>query len=343
MRSALNENFAEARSQGKAFVAWRSPGKQAEHLASYPVPVNLHNFENPGEGFLFCPFDDKRHKAWFLGKGSVPHTISPEKAGLPAATSHSRYTGIIREAISLFSRSFNKVVLARIKGRPVPPGFDPLTFFEKLCAGYGDAFVYFISLPSAGIWLGATPELLLNWDQQELKTVSLAGTRWGADQVFGNKEKVEQEIVTDYLTRLISNHGGQNLHISKQKLVKSGHLEHLFNEISFQAEGGDNAGLAFRLLEWIHPTPAVCGNPRESALEFISSREDFDRGYYSGFLGPLNEGSGSMYVNLRCMQVFGDQVVLYAGAGITSDSDPQKEWEETENKMQVLESLLQLS
>jgi isochorismate synthase len=91
------------------------------------------------------------------------------------------------------------------------------------------------------------------------------------------------------------------------------------------------------MLQLLHPTSAVCGMPKEPALQFILDNEKHSRAFYSGFLGPVNVASEThIFVNLRCMQIYTDKAVLYAGAGITADSDPQKEWEETELKCLTL-------
>jgi isochorismate synthase len=95
------------------------------------------------------------------------------------------------------------------------------------------------------------------------------------------------------------------------------------------------------MLKLLHPTSAVCGMPLEPSLKFLSEHEGYDREFYSGFLGPLNyQGESSIFVNLRCLQVLEHTVRFYAGAGVTIDSNPSKEMEETEMKMMNLLTLL---
>lgn len=91
------------------------------------------------------------------------------------------------------------------------------------------------------------------------------------------------------------------------------------------------------MLELLHPTSAVCGMPKNKTKEFIVAKEQYDRELYSGYLGPVNMNNRTnIFVNLRCMQVQENFAILYAGAGITGDSDPEKEWRETEIKMDTL-------
>ncbi|MCK5278956.1 MAG: chorismate-binding protein, partial [Cyclobacteriaceae bacterium] len=95
------------------------------------------------------------------------------------------------------------------------------------------------------------------------------------------------------------------------------------------------------MLELLHPTSAVCGMPKEPAKSFIIENEGFDREYFSGFLGPVNvQGETNIFVNLRCMKLMKHHAKLFAGAGIISNSNPEKEWNETEIKMQTLLKVL---
>jgi isochorismate synthase len=91
------------------------------------------------------------------------------------------------------------------------------------------------------------------------------------------------------------------------------------------------------MLQLLHPTAAVCGMPLEPSLEFLKENEGYDREFYSGYLGPVNINNHThLFVNLRCMKLLDNQGLLYAGAGVTFDSLPEKEWEETEIKFKTL-------
>ena len=96
------------------------------------------------------------------------------------------------------------------------------------------------------------------------------------------------------------------------------------------------------MLKLLHPTSAVCGTPRDAAFAFIQQHETHDRELYSGFLGPVNiDGDGKgpatgIFVHIRCMKLEGKLATLYAGAGLTEDSEPEREWLETDMKCQTL-------
>ena len=94
----------------------------------------------------------------------------------------------------------------------------------------------------------------------------------------------------------------------------AGALSHLKTDFQFSLK--DNKGLG-DLLKVLHPTPAVCGLPKEEAYRFILQNEGYDRRYYSGFIGWLDpEGRTDIYVNLRCMHIEDEQLTLYAGGGL---------------------------
>jgi isochorismate synthase len=91
------------------------------------------------------------------------------------------------------------------------------------------------------------------------------------------------------------------------------------------------------MLQLLHPTSAVCGMPLEAALPFLSAQEGYEREFYTGYLGPVNvENNINLFVNLRCMKLTDGMAWLYAGAGVTADSDPELEFRETEMKLRTL-------
>ena len=94
------------------------------------------------------------------------------------------------------------------------------------------------------------------------------------------------------------------------------------------------------VLNAIHPTPAVGGNPLNASLDLIRNLEAHKRSFYCGYLGLEQSDQSSYFVNLRCMQVHSDGCTLYAGGGITAESDPEKEWEETTAKLAVVGKIL---
>lgn len=231
--------------------------------------------------------------------------------------------------------SFTKVVLSRQKEIAFNSS-KTIETFAALCKKYPAAFVH-LSSTSFGTWMGATPELLYSKKNGQGKTVSLAGTKKKEEEGWGEKEVEEQDIVTRFILSGLKPFV-KNIRLSKQNTVQIGPIAHIKKEIVFEHEGNDKD-----IIEMLHPTPAVCGMPKEHSREFILENEAYDRKLYTGFIGPMESTNAcSLFVNLRCMQVFENKAHLYLGAGITKDSEAEAEFEETENKSKVLLSVLGL-
>ena len=255
---------------------------------------------------------------------------------------------------ALHAGSCEKIVLSRTMEFSLPSDFSAGALFGDACETYPDAFVYLCHTPLTGTWFGSSPELLLSGEKDNWQTVALAGTRrikdsesgWDAktdgksNQGWDAKNIREQHVVTAYIEKQlrIKNLIGS---ISEPYTIRAGQLIHIKTDFRFQMPEQGRVG---DLLDFLHPTPAVCGYPKTEACRLILAHEGYDRAYYSGFTGPLNqEGKTDLYVNLRCASMHGENVVLYAGGGLMPDSELKSEWEETEVKLQTLLSLIQVS
>ena len=196
---------------------------------------------------------------------------------------------------------------------------------------YPSAFCYLFYHPQVGTWLAATPETLLYHHQGEFRTMALAGTKVG-DKEWQPKELEEQQIVTDTIVSQLQPYT-TTLKVTDPHTVCAGSVQHLCTEIS----GTLPTDKVNEVIQRLHPTPAVCGYPTDKARTFIIEHEPYDREYYTGYCG-LIEGTkmAALYVNLRCMQIDSQHTYLYVGGGITKDSIPQKEYEETQNKAQTM-------
>ena len=129
----------------------------------------------------------------------------------------------------------------------------------------------------------------------------------------------------------------KNFSVSDTYTIKAGSLLHLKADIKGEIEEFELKNL----LNTLHPTPAVCGLPRASAKSFILSNENYDRTFYTGFLGEININSETeLFVNLRCVEIDGALANIYVGGGITQDSVPEKEWLETCHKTNTIKSIL---
>ena len=225
--------------------------------------------------------------------------------------------------------AFSKCVAARKIKLEKPANFNIGTSFTNLLSTYSGAFRY-LANSVYGLWMGATPELLLQQDNQQFSTVALAGTKT-SNRAWTAKEKDEQEIVTQYILNTLKSNGVKDINRSETYTFKAGHLQHLKTDINFKFEK--------LLVEKLHPTPAVCGLPLENAKNFILKSEQNNRSLYSGFLG-LEDNNAKYFVNLRCLQIFDSHIDIHVGAGITLNSIPTEEWLETEAKSKVMKKIL---
>jgi len=250
------------------------------------------------------------------------------------------YCQLVRKAIgSIKQGQHKKIVLSRVVEVGVGNDFFPLALFNQLCGAYPTAFVSLVAIPGVGTWIGATPELLLNLENDELVTVALAGTRPAGPESLGwtEKEIVEQSIVSDFIRSAFQATGVSDFVEGKTKTTQIGNLLHLQTKFRVQGVSGRKTGTVEKFLKNIHPTPAICGVPQKSSCDFITSQEFHDRQFYAGFLGPINiRNQSRLFVNLRCLQMLEKSALVYAGGGITIDSEPENEWEETELKLEAL-------
>ena len=254
-----------------------------------------------------------------------------------AARDHESDVNAALEAIQ--NGSLEKVVISCIKH--VPRTSIPLeTIFDRLTERYSNAFVYVIHHPLYGIWMGATPELLLHKHEDTFRTVSLAGTQPFSDAhdlSWSDKLRYEQQVVTDFILDKISMCAASQVERNGPYTAQAGPLAHLKTDIRFHSDHSSEA-----IIHELQPTPAVCGLPRERALAFILDHANFDRRLYAGRIGlHLPTGDEIHFVNLRCMQVFDDHFELHVGGGIVASSYAADEWQETEIKANVLRNLLQ--
>lgn len=213
-------------------------------------------------------------------------------------------------------------------------------YFVQACHNRPNSYVAFWWTPLTGAWLVATPEPLLEQDGTAWRTVALAGTMpWTGQDAdnWNEKNREEQAIVRRFITSQLEGLAN-GLDISPTHTLHTGNIQHLCTDFRFGIDSPDDLR---RLLLRLHPTPAVCGLPREASRQAILHDETTSRHYYAGFSGPLElQGETHLYVSLRCMQFTASQATLYAGGGLMPESDETEEWEETQRKMLTMWQLL---
>lgn len=352
------------------FVVYRKPRENILNVLLQPND-GLHEISDFTEkGFVFAPFKNKGVSILIPCKDS--EFISVQQKELPTVeasknheftneTDKKLHVNLVEKAIDIIKKGvFKKVVLSRKETVAVHEK-NPIELFKQLLAHYKSSFNYCWYHPKIGLWLGATPETLIKIEGNQFSIMALAGTQvynGTMDVVWQEKEVQEQKIVTDFIIDNLKP-SVESLHISETETVKAGSLLHLKTMISARLK--PNASLA-DVINVIHPTPAVCGMPKDTARQFILDNEHYEREYYTGFLGELNfetskaprsgsrnvenrayaitKKSTQLYVNLRCMQLENGNAHIYIGGGVTAHSNPESEWEETVSKSLIIKNIL---
>ncbi|MBA0883995.1 isochorismate synthase [Flavobacterium undicola] len=336
------------------FVIYKKPYK-TEVRGFFQKNDHLYFAEALDEtGFVFAPFDGNQmilipknqSVIWESDVTSFGENHLESLNQSENQQEKERFEHLIQKAIEAIEKgTFNKVVLSRKEILEVP-NFDLVTVFTRLIQRFPTVFCYCWYHPKIGLWMGATPERLLKASRKKFCTMALAGTQnfnGTTDIVWGAKEIEEQQFVTDFILENLKGLTSE-VAISSPYTVQAGNVLHIKTDI----EGVINKTSKLnQVVSVLHPTPAVCGLPKETAKGFILGNEGYDREYYTGFLGELNKKGfaekkqkSDLFVNLRCMQIKEKQAHLYMGCGVTKESIPEKEWNESVNKSMTMKSVL---
>lgn len=315
------------------------------------------------KGFVMMPYDLESGHEILLSPlptsprgGEAYHCDKLEKISMHSShrtlseevvTKDSSPWGGWEGAFSLFMSAlqqgrFAKLVLSRMSEIEWEGNEDELkAAFYRACAMYPRMMIYLAFIPGEGAWMGCTPEILLSGTGNHYRTMALAGTMSVPDTVpvkeivWSDKNRREQEIVADYIRESVSPY----VNILEEEgpyTSRAGQLVHLKTEFHLAPKAG-STNIAHQLIKTLHPTPAVCGLPTKEAQKFIRENEGYDRSYYSGVVGMLDEDAETnLFVNLRCAHFNNGKLRLYAGGGILKDSEVQSEWNETNWKMKTI-------
>lgn len=273
------------------------------------------------------------------------NTFFSKESSEKSSSDKRSYEKLVEKGIeAIEAGTFEKIVPSRSKRVDLPESFDVIETFQKLCDSYPNAMISFISIPNVGTWMGASPELLIQVENKNIfRTVALAGTKvfdLGTNiknVAWTQKEIEEQALVCRYIINNFKKIRLREYDEQGPKTIIAGNVMHLKTTFEVDMKETNYPQLGSVMLQLLHPTSAVCGMPLEESIEFLKANEGYDREFYSGYLGPVNiHNTLCLFVNLRCMQLTGDQAILYAGAGVTADSIPESEWEETEIKLNTL-------
>ncbi|MGR5531274.1 isochorismate synthase [Vibrio alfacsensis] len=275
--------------------------------------------------------------------------VSSHIRSIEHTPSEPQWRELVNKVLSgIASDDFKKVVLARKSFIYLD---SPLSAAQLLKASYlsnHHSFHFLFSLDSKHSFMGSTPERLYLRVGHELHTEALAGTIGRGDNATQDMELANwlstdtknlnenQYVVDDIIERLLPY--SESVEVDQEaSLVRLRKVQHLKRHIHAHLQSGING---VQLLSALQPTAAVAGLPRKESMQFILDNEPFARGWYAGSMGYISHERAEFCVAIRSALVLGDQVQLFAGAGIVPGSVAEHEWVELDKKMSTLLSLI---
>lgn len=286
-----------------------------------------------------------------LGFSSVVvDEISSRIVNRTYAPDFSGWASMIGQALDAISHKvFEKVVLARRTTLQLDTPVTPAQMMKASRANNSNSFHFMMALDAQHCFIGSTPERLFQRHEHALQTEALAGTigrgktareddELASWLMNDNKNGYENQLVVDDIVSRL-NSCSHSLHVAHQpELVRLRKVQHIKRHI--EAELNPQV-FNTELLHNLQPTAAIAGLPREKAMEFISEHEPFSRGWYSGAVGYLSRQHSEFCVAIRSALIAGEELHLFAGAGIVPGSDPSSEWKELNRKTSTLCSLFE--
>jgi isochorismate synthase len=337
---SLAERIDELVARNVVFAAFRIPGERPR--AFIQSGQTLHPAHNGRTAWWVAPFGPDPvnvqailpdHDVWLDDAlPALPEAVPPPFRDARPGLDRSGYADAVLQAVEQIRNGMlEKVVLARTM-----PGLVDIRHWGALFALASErlpqACVALVRTREHGSWLGASPERLLSSIGGRLEVDALAGTMPGLEapqaSSWGAKERAEQLWVTRMVEHTMRQLGVHALEVEGPVVRSAGPVAHLHTVVRGSASGIDVRELALAL----HPTPAVGGIPRAEALRAIAACEPRQRNLYAGFWGLHTPRRTALYVNIRCMELFPHHALLHVGAGITKDSDPERECQEVERK-----------
>ena len=343
MKNWMNLEFGI--NERRSFVVFRNPGEELVHFLLLGKPSDeatdscfaVSGFSDSAP--IFYPVEQRSDikSDDFINGHTIDFKFTYERLEEINGTEPITYHKLVRKAIDeIRANRLTKVVAAQQQFDP-ESGPEPMALLRVLMND-DQAFVYFFHDPVRGSWAGASPEFLLKKRGNQMSCMALAGTRLTEErQTWTEKERREQQIVEDYLTTTLKANGVKKVKPSPPQTFSTGPLEHICSTVSGLIESKNWTAI----IDQLHPTPALCGFPKLEAKKFIEENEALPRELYGGYLGEVSESSADLFVNIRCIRLGINGIRFFAGAGINSGSDPEKEWRETESKMGVMMAVLE--
>lgn len=247
------------------------------------------------------------------------------------------------------SGRLQKQVVAHALEVDRPSNFERMVALPQLRAQYPDCHIFSFSGADNTHFIGASPERLLSIRHGRLVVDALAGSAprgrtVAEDLAIGQKlrntqkEQREHQLVLDFIVERLKREGLAPRYSTPPGLLRLSNIQHLHTPIYTDIS---ERVVPLSLVEALHPTPAMAGVPTAAACDLIRQTENSDRGLYAAPLGWVDlHGNSEFIVGIRSALIRDNQARLYTGAGIVAGSDPEKELEEIQLKLQALANAL---
>jgi menaquinone-specific isochorismate synthase len=263
-----------------------------------------------------------------------------------AESERGGWDAAVRNALAAIEEGrVSKVVLARTLDVTTERRLDPIEVVRHLWTGNPGSHVFYFEPEDGCALLGAAPETVTTVSGGRFHATAVAGTvprgetaneqeRFAEQLLASRKEGVEHRIALDDMVARLGPLAYEIHAQAEPHVLTLARLQHLETEIRARLPEGTSA---LTVLDALHPTPAVCGLPRDAAFDFLEEEEPFERGWYAGPVGWFDlDGNGVFVPALRCAVVRDLRWRLFAGAGIVEGSDPGLEWDETSIKFEPM-------
>ncbi len=331
--------------RGVSFAAYSLPGY---HDLNFIVDDNISPVVSSRK-FIITTWSG--NKLEIIDRGNDTHSVvecsdfRPMTGQKRTTTSWEDYKAGIEKVTGLLKSTAGKVVISRRKILTCPSlGYSLIAkCIMEMFATYGNAFRAVYYTPATGAWCVCSPELLINVDKKtgEMNTVALAGTRQaGTAGMWDDKNRQEHNYVVRYICNVMKSLGiTPDAHASET--LTTGNIEHILTRISGNVNCRSEGVGIEDIVSALHPTPAICGYPREWAKKIIEEVERHDRECYGGYIAIDDDMRLLAHVNLRCFAFEPGCCRFWGGGGIMSESSPVTEWNEAFLKIDASLSFFQ--
>lgn len=321
---------------------------------SGPVAFGAFTFDPASDGSaLIVPsvvVGRRGGRAWRTNIGLEPPIDSDEAAEDdrirywgPSASEVAWLDAVATAERAVRSGGLDKVVLARDLRVWSKTPLSPRRLLGRLAERFPECYSFSVD----GL-VGATPELLASVTDRSVESLVLAGSmgrgsdddedeRLGRSLLDSAKNRREHEVSVGDVSSVLGNLCGE-LEVGEPYLLRLANVQHIATKVTGELSSRLSS---LQVAASLHPTAAICGQPRREAMTMIDQLEGMERARYSGPVGWVDaNGNGEWGIALRCAEIDGGSARLFAGAGIVGGSTPEGELDETRIKLQAMQFAL---